>query len=257
MEESQEEREEGTGAHARSSGIRGGTRSRGRGSAQASADDIHGARSEAGNSDRVLWSVQGEGGVLSGRNPQQYSARKVTMAFNALGVRKNEGVGAAMLDEGLEVRDVTSHRPDAESERSRDGGGRRTEDRSGSSGRETAARLAECLAEVIDTLRVMARPPVCTAEVMERLRTVARTSVVAARMLANEERNRQLSRWRCRAVAAAGTAFPKRVRLLAARHSFAATDCRALAGARSSAGVRNGVRRIFRVPQRASPIPPC
>ena len=35
----------------------------------------------------------------------------------------------------------------------------------------------------------------------------------------------------------------------------AATDCRALAGVGSSAGVRNGVRRIFRVPQRASPMP--
>ena len=37
---------------------------------KASADQIHGARSgEAGNSDRVFWSVQGERGVLSGRNP--------------------------------------------------------------------------------------------------------------------------------------------------------------------------------------------
>ena len=46
------------------------SRSRGGGGTQTSADDIHGAcGSEAGNSDRVLWSVQGEGGVLSGRNP--------------------------------------------------------------------------------------------------------------------------------------------------------------------------------------------
>ena len=48
--------------------------------------------------------------------------------------------------------------------------------------------------------------------------------------------------------------IPMRVRLLAARHSLA-TDCGALVGVGSSAGVRNGVRRIFRVPQRASPMP--
>ena len=61
--------------------------------------------------------------------------------------------------------------------------------------------------------------------------------------------------WWCRAVVAAGTVFPMRVRLVAAGHSLAATDCRALAGVGSSAGVRNGVHGIFRVPQKASPKP--
>ena len=61
--------------------------------------------------------------------------------------------------------------------RGRDGGRRRPQDRAGEVSGEAVAR-----------------PAVCTAEVMERLRIMARTSVVAARMLANEERNRQLSR---------------------------------------------------------------
>ena len=55
---------------------------------------------------------------------------------------------------------------------------------------------------------------------------------------------------RCRAVVAVGAAFPERVRRVATGHSLAATDCRALVGVGSSAGVRNGVRRIFRVPKR-------
>ena len=38
------------------------------------------------------------------------------------------------------------------------------------------------------------RPAVCSAEMIERLRIVARSSVDAARMSANAERNRQLSR---------------------------------------------------------------
>ena len=80
------------------------------------------------------WSVQGEGGVLSGRNLSSFA--------------QGEGGGAAMPEEGLEVRDGEA----------------------------------------------VARPAVCTAEVMERLQILARTSVVAARMLANEERNRRLSR---------------------------------------------------------------
>ena len=99
----------GSSVHARGSGIRGGSRSRGRASTQTSADDIHGARgSEAGNSDGVLWSVQGEGGVLSGRNPAGQCKAKVTMAFNAHGVLKNEGGSAAMQEEGLMVGDEQS-----------------------------------------------------------------------------------------------------------------------------------------------------
>ena len=44
---------------------------------QTSADVLHGARgSAAGNSDRVLSSVQGEGGLINGGNPQQRSARQ-------------------------------------------------------------------------------------------------------------------------------------------------------------------------------------
>ena len=108
-----------------------------------------------------------------------------------------------------------SNRPNAESETGRDGGGRRSEDRAGEVSGEAVAR-----------------PAVCTAEVMERPRIMARTSVTAARMLANEERNRQLSRsgaapWR--------RALPRR---------------NGLPGAGSSARVRNGVRRIFRVPKK-------
>ena len=50
--------------------------------------------------------------------------------------------------------------------------------------------------------------------------------------------------------------FPSAWRLVAAGHSLAATDRRAHAGEGSTAGVRHGVRRISRVPQRASPTPP-
>ena len=84
---------------------------------------------------------------------------------------------------------------------------------------------------------------------------MARTSVVAARMLDNAKRNRQVSRGGAAPLPRAGTVFPEGVRLVATGHSLAATDCRALAGVGSSAGVRNGVRRIFRVPQRATPMP--
>ena len=119
---------------------------------------------------------------------------KVTMTFNAPGVFKNEGGGAAMEEEGLEVRDVRrAIAQNAESERSRDGGGRSSEDRAGEVSGEAVAR-----------------PAVCSAEVMERLRIMARSSVVAARMLANGERNRQLSRGGCCAVVAAGTGSPAR-----------------------------------------------
>ena len=38
--------------------------------------------------------------------PTAQRKAKVTMAFNALGVLKNEGGSAAMQEEGLEVRDV-------------------------------------------------------------------------------------------------------------------------------------------------------
>ena len=67
----------------------------------------------------------------------------------------------------------TSNRPNAESERCRDGGGRRSED----SWRCQRGSSCETCSLHSRTLRIMAR-----------------TSVVAARMLANEERNRQLSR---------------------------------------------------------------
>ena len=49
-----------------------------------------------------------------------------------------------------------------------------------------------------------------------------------------------------------GRYYLQRVRQVAAAHSLAATASRALAGAGCSASVRTGVRRIFRVPQRAS-----
>ena len=63
--------------------------------------------------------------------PAAQRKAKVTMAFNALGVLKSEGVergnaGRRARGKGRE----TSNRPDAESERSREGG-RRSEDRAG------------------------------------------------------------------------------------------------------------------------------
>ena len=59
----------GSAVHARGSGIRGSTHGRGGGTTQTSADDLHGARgSAAGKSDRVLLSVQGEGGLINGGN---------------------------------------------------------------------------------------------------------------------------------------------------------------------------------------------
>ena len=104
--------------------------------------------------------------------PAAQRKAKVTMEL----LKNGEGAGDAgrrARGEGRETR----NRPDAESERGRDGSGRRSEDRAGEVSGEAVAR-----------------PAVCTAEVMERLRIMARTSVVAARMLANAERNRQLSR---------------------------------------------------------------
>ena len=136
---------------------------RGRGGAQASADDILGARSsEAVNSDRVLWSVQGERGVLSERTPSS-----TAQGEGDDGVQRARSAGRRARGKGCGA----SNRTDAESERGRDGSGRRSEDRAGEVSEEAVAR-----------------PAVCTAEVMERLRMMARTSVVAARMLANEDR---------------------------------------------------------------------
>ena len=131
-----------------------------------------------GNSDRVLWSVQGERGIISGRNPSSAAQGEgddgVRRARGAQ--ERGRGCGNAKRRARGEGRE-TSNRPDAESERGRDGGGRRSEDRAGEVSGEAVARLA-----------------VCTAEVVERFRIMARASVVAARMLANAERNRQLSR---------------------------------------------------------------
>ena len=123
----------GSATHARGGGVRGGTRSRGRGGAQASADVIHGARSgEAGNSDRVLWSVQGERGTLGGRNPSSE-----VQGEGDDGVRRAWGAQERGRERGTAERRArgkgraTSSRPDAESERDRDGGGRRSENRAG------------------------------------------------------------------------------------------------------------------------------
>ena len=55
----------------------------------------------AGNSDRVLWSVQGEGGVLSRRNPSSSAQGE-----GGDDVLKNEEGCAAVQEEGLEVSDV-------------------------------------------------------------------------------------------------------------------------------------------------------
>ena len=96
-----------------------------RGGAQASADEIHGARSgEAGNSDRVLWSVKGEGGVLSGRNPSSSAQGEgdddVQRARSAQERGRGRGNGGRRArGQGRE----TSNRPNAESERSREGVG--------------------------------------------------------------------------------------------------------------------------------------
>ena len=84
--------------------------------------------------------------------PATQRKAKVTMTSNALNAeRRARGKGRA-----------PSHRPNV---------------RAGASGGEAAARPAECSAEVIKRLRVMARP-----------------SLIAARMLARAERNQQLSR---------------------------------------------------------------
>ena len=81
-----------------------------------------------------------------------------------------------MLDEGLEARDV--RRGIAQTLKAKGAEkGVGAEDRAGASGGQAAARLAECSAEVIERLRVMARH-----------------SLSAARMLARAERNQQLSR---------------------------------------------------------------
>ena len=130
------------------------------------------------NSDRLLWSVQGERGTLSWRNPSSAAQGEggdgVQRARSAQERGRERGTaGRRARGKGRE----TSNRPDAECERGRDGGGRRSEDR----------------ADLVSG-EAVARPAVCTAEVMERLRIMAKTSVVAVRMLANAERNRQLSR---------------------------------------------------------------
>ena len=52
-----------------------------------------------------LWSVQGQGGLLSRGTLATKRKAKVTMTFTAFGVIKSVG-GAIMLDEGLESRDV-------------------------------------------------------------------------------------------------------------------------------------------------------
>ena len=169
----------GSAVHARGSGIRGSSRSRGRGTTQTSADDIHGARgSEAVNSDRVLWSVQGEGGVLSRRNASGPSQGEGDDDIQRARDAQERGRGRG--DAGRRARGggcTTSNRPKAEGERSRVASGSRSEDRTGEVSGEVVARLA-----------------IRSAEMMERLRLMARSSVVAARILAKEERNRQLSR---------------------------------------------------------------
>ena len=115
-----EERERaraGTAVHARGSGIRRGIRSRGRGGAQASADDIYGVRSsEAGNSDSMLWSDQGERGVLSRRNPtaQGEGDNGVQRARSAQERGKRRGtVGRRARGKGRETR----NHPDAKGQR--------------------------------------------------------------------------------------------------------------------------------------------
>ena len=74
---------------------------------QTSADDTHGARgSEEGNSDRVLLSVQGEGGVLGGRNPSSPAQGEGDDGVQRAGSAQEQGRGAAMQEERLEVRNV-------------------------------------------------------------------------------------------------------------------------------------------------------
>ena len=135
----------------------GRARSRGRGSAQASADDIHCARgSEAGNSDRVLWSVQGERGVLSGRNPSSTAQGEGVDGVQRARSAPERGRVRGKAEKRARGKGrKTSNRPDPESERGRDGGAQ---------GRGQSS---------------VARPAVCTADVMDRLRITARTSVAA------------------------------------------------------------------------------
>ena len=126
--------------------------------------------------------VEAEGGreqvlttfMLSGRNPSSSAQGEddddVQRAWSAQERGRERGNAGRARGHGRE----TSNRPNAKSERSRDVGGRRSEDRAGEVSGEAVARPAVCL--------------------MERLRIMTRSSVVAARMLATEERNRQLSR---------------------------------------------------------------
>ena len=104
-----------------------------------SADETPGASSAA----------QGEGddGVQRVRSAQERGRERGNAGRRARG----KGRGA-------------SNRPDAESERGRDGSGRRSENRAGEVSGEAVAR-----------------PAVCTAKVMERLRIMARTSVAVPR----------------------------------------------------------------------------
>ena len=126
----------------------------------------------------VLWSSQGEGGLLSGRNPNSSAQGEGDDVVQPARIDQERGRGRGNAGRSARSKTrETSTRPNAESERSREGSGRRTEDRDGANSGEAAARLADSSAEAI-----------------ERLRLMARHSVVAARMLANAERNRQLSR---------------------------------------------------------------
>ena len=113
--------------------------------------------------------------------PAAQRKAKVTMAFNALGVLKNEGgergdAGRRARGKGRE----TSNRPDAENERGRDGSRRRAEDRAGEISGEAVARPAVCTAEVLERFETWAETDSCPVAVLRRCRTAAPLLVQAA-----------------------------------------------------------------------------
>ena len=105
-----------------------------------------------------------------------------------------------------------------------------TECRAGASGGEAAPRTAEC-----------------SAEVMEGPKVMARHSLIAARMLTRAERNQQLDGAAQQSRQAPEPSACELPRRNGRPRSRGRAGC--------SAGARTDVRRIFRVPQRASPMP--
>ena len=92
---------------------------------------------------------RGQGGLLSRENAGNPAQGQGGDDIQRAGGDQERGRGRNAGQRARGKGRATSHRPNVESERSREGSGRRTEERAGSSGRQKAARLAECSAEVV------------------------------------------------------------------------------------------------------------